>query len=184
MKRPGIELEFEIKAYEPETIPMSRLAEYMADLAKLLGAEHAVHFVRVKKGSTTIVHRVEAEEFPTVRDRTYLAPQPDAPEEIKQPYERIERRLRQDNARGAKLRSGETRLLEIKVAPSSIAATYPTVGRYGALQGVVTRIGGKGEWVPVHLEDVNGAVYMCEAKKDKTKELAAYYLGQPIRVAG
>ncbi len=33
-----------IKAYTPETIPMARLAQYMQNLAALLGHDRAVHF--------------------------------------------------------------------------------------------------------------------------------------------
>lgn len=184
MKTSGVELEFEIRAYEPATMPMSRLAEYMADLAKLLGAEDAVHFVRLKKGSTVIVHRVEGQQFPRVRDRAYTASTPEAPTEVRQAYDRIEKRLRLDNARGARLNVDGAKIFEIKLARTELSAKYPSIGRYGTLQGVVTRIGGKGEWVPVHLEDVDGTIYICEAKKDKTKELARYYLDQPLRVEG
>lgn len=183
MKRRGIELEFEIGAYEPETMPMARLAEYMDDLAKLLGEEHSVHFVRLRKGSTTIVHRVDDEAFPKIRDRAYLAKEPTASADIRQPYERLEKRLRQDNARGAKLRMDDVKLLEIRI-PKRSAVAYPSIGRHGTLQGVVSRLGGRGEWVPVHLEDLDGTLYMCEAKKEQSKALVPFYLGHPIRVEG
>ena len=61
---------------------------------------------------------------------------------------------------------------------------YPAISKHGQLRGVLTRIGGRGEWVPVHIEDVNGIVHICEARKDKTKELARYYLAQPLLVNG
>ncbi len=182
MKHSGVELEFEIKAYEPSTIPMAKLAEYMSDLARLLGVEHAVHFVNLRKGSTRIVHRVDTEQFPTIKERTYRAVNPGAPEDIRQAYERIEQRLRRDNAKGAYLSGPDGKLLEIKVSKSAIE--YPTISKQGEVRGVVTRIGGKGDWVPVHIEDVNSALYICEARKDKTKELAKYYLGQPVLASG
>ncbi len=161
---------------------MSRLAAYMADLSSLLGEEHAVHFVRLRKGSTSIVHRVANESFPTVRERAARAKQPDAPAGIRQAYDRIERRLRRDNARIASLKTADAKLLEFRINRTGVA--YPSVARYGHLQGIVTRMGGAGEWVPVHLEDLDGTVYMCEARKDKSKELSRYYLGGPIRVEG
>jgi hypothetical protein len=182
MKHPGVELEFEIKAYEPATIPMARLAEYMSDLARLLGEEHAVHFVSLKKGSTKIVHRVESEAYPSVRERTSKASAANAPEDIRAAYERIEQRLKRDNAKSARLSGPDGKLLEIKISPS--AREYPTISKHGELRGIVTRIGGKGDWVPVHLEDFTGAVYICEARRDKTKELARYYLAQPVQVDG
>ena len=62
-------LVFYIDAYSPETIPMAKLAEYMADLAALLGRDNAVHFARLETGSTKIVALVEYEDFPKVRTR-------------------------------------------------------------------------------------------------------------------
>lgn len=37
-------LGFNIDIFRPETIPMSRLAEYMSELAELYGRELSVHF--------------------------------------------------------------------------------------------------------------------------------------------
>ena len=51
-------LEFVIDAYSPETLPMSRLAEYMAQLATLLGEKSHVHFVELAAGSAKLVHAV------------------------------------------------------------------------------------------------------------------------------
>ncbi len=55
------EYRFVIDAYSPETLPMSRLAEYMTDLARLFGTAERVHFVRLEAGSTVLVQRVEPE---------------------------------------------------------------------------------------------------------------------------
>ena len=60
---------FYIDAYSPETIPMAKLAEYMADFAALLGKDNAVHFADLKKGSTQLVARVEFEDVPKVTTR-------------------------------------------------------------------------------------------------------------------
>ena len=60
---------FYIDAYSPETIPMAKLAEYMSDLAALLGRENAVHFAGLEKGSTKLAVRVEFEDVPKVTMR-------------------------------------------------------------------------------------------------------------------
>jgi len=52
-------LEFVIDAYSPETLPMSRLAEYMAQLATLLGEKDHVHFVELAAGCARLIHAVE-----------------------------------------------------------------------------------------------------------------------------
>ena len=63
------EYRFKIDAFTPETLPMARLAEYMAELATLLGTQERVHFVRLEGGSTTLVQEIEYEAIPKVRER-------------------------------------------------------------------------------------------------------------------
>ncbi|HWF08216.1 MAG TPA: hypothetical protein VG297_07120 [Bryobacteraceae bacterium] len=48
---------------------MVRLAEYLADLAALRGEYKSVHFVRLAPGSTQLVHSVEYEAEPKIRER-------------------------------------------------------------------------------------------------------------------
>ena len=64
------EFRLKIEAYTPDTMPMERLAEYLAELALMLGERTFVHFVRLEAGSTSIVHRI-----PTLQ-RSKLGPHP------------------------------------------------------------------------------------------------------------
>ena len=66
---------FKITGYTPSTLPMARLAEYMADLAALLGHEDHVHFIRVGEGSADLIHQVEEPEQPKVIERLHLVKQ-------------------------------------------------------------------------------------------------------------
>ena len=53
---------FKIKGrYKIATLPMERLAQYMADLSKMLGEPARVHFVELREGSIGLVHVVEPE---------------------------------------------------------------------------------------------------------------------------
>ena len=53
------EYRFEIDAYTPETIPLSRLSQYLGDLARIMGESANVHLVRIEKGSTAPIIRVD-----------------------------------------------------------------------------------------------------------------------------
>ena len=66
---------FKIEGFTPETLPMSRLALYLSDLADLLGHEDKVHFVRVAKGSADLVHAVDEELQVEVIERVRLVKQ-------------------------------------------------------------------------------------------------------------
>ena len=45
------EISFDIDVFTPETLPMARLAEYLAKFSELLGNAENVHFSRLMKGS-------------------------------------------------------------------------------------------------------------------------------------
>ena len=63
------EYRFEIDAFTPASMPMFRLAEYVADLAKIFGNNNNVHLLKIDPGSTVPVVMVEWEAEPKVRDR-------------------------------------------------------------------------------------------------------------------
>jgi hypothetical protein len=44
------EYTFRIDVFTPETMPMARLAEYLAELSKLVGHSQSTHFDRVAPG--------------------------------------------------------------------------------------------------------------------------------------
>ena len=91
---------FYIGAYSPETIPMGKLAEYMADFAALLGKDNAVHFSDLKKGSTQILAVVEFEDVPKVTTRLHDIRRGNPPKDAQKIFEQIDKRLANDNATG------------------------------------------------------------------------------------
>src|ERR1700757_4613496 len=93
-------LSFYIDAYSPETIPMAKLAQYMADFAALLGKEHPVHFASLEGGSTKIVSRVDFEDMPKVTNRLTEIRNGTAPKELVRLVAEIDDRLANDNAIG------------------------------------------------------------------------------------
>jgi hypothetical protein len=50
--RAGTEYRFKIGAYTPQTMPMARLAEYMAELAVLLGEPSPINKIIYHRGDT------------------------------------------------------------------------------------------------------------------------------------
>src|ERR1700693_346222 len=106
------EYELRIEAYTPETIPMVNLAEYMADLATLLGEYKSVHFVRLTKGSTRLVHAIEYEAEPKIRERVQSVRNQDGPIEAQQAARRIDQRLAKDNASGTLIDPTAAKIIE------------------------------------------------------------------------
>ncbi|HKU12960.1 MAG TPA: hypothetical protein VJQ52_01120 [Steroidobacteraceae bacterium] len=179
----GEEYEFYIDAYTPSTIPMARLAQYMAELAALFGYAESVHFTKLRKGSLGVVARVAHEAVPKVRVRIQNARDPDAPSEVRRPYKKIDDMLRSDNAVG-KLRRGTSNVV---VFPGRKAATNPQMGPFteqSTLDGRIVRIGGTDTTAHALIEDGEGKVLSAECSRELAIELAQYLYRQPVRLVG
>ena len=178
------------EAFTPETLPMSRLAEYMANLATLLGEPASVHFVSVEVGSTALVQEVEDEAHPKVRNRLHAVNRDDGPPDATRAYESLNCLLAADNASGELLEeepspaASSARVLLFPGVKREVELEYGPVSQVSTLQGVVIMVGGKGDPVPVQLED-GDVVHNCVARLPIAKELAhQHYREGTIRVAG
>lgn len=183
-KKISVEYKFKIEAFSPDTIPMARLAEYMADLAKMLGQEEHVHFVKLEAGSTNLVHKVEWEAVPKVRERVRAIKHGEAPPDAAKAYQSIDRRLAQDNAVGSLIDSiSEKKVVEFPGRKRPEPVTYGPFTQPGTLDGILIRIGGEDDPVPVHLED-GDKIHICYAKRSIARVLAPHLFGSPLRVSG
>jgi hypothetical protein len=139
------EYRFRIDAYTPDTIPMGRLAEYMAELSKMLGERDAVHFRRLESGSTILVHRIEREAMPKVRARITKVRTGDGPTDAVRAYNVINKMLRDDNAAGV-LREKKRGAIIIRFPGREEAQEgFASVRQYGSIDGIVTWVGGSDE---------------------------------------
>jgi len=121
-----------------------RLAEYMHDLTVLLGQPEAVHFVRVRKGSTVLVRKIEREAIPKVEDRVAGVRDGLGPPDAVQAERRINRRLRDDNASGALIRGARATIIKFP-GREETELSFGTFSEEGRIDGVVIRIGGESE---------------------------------------
>jgi hypothetical protein len=173
---------FHINAYSPETIPMSRLAEYMAALAEMLGEKTSVHFVNVAGGSTKLNARVEQEAVPKVRDHVTEA-RANPASSYGLAYKRANEMLRSDNA-DAELQLGGADILEF---PGRRAVRPPKLGPFQQpieRDGVLVRIGGKDRTAHAIIEDPEGATWSFEVSRALAVDLARHLFGSPIRIVG
>lgn len=182
-RRKGGEYRFHIDAYTPETMPIDRLAQYMAHLATILGESAAVHFERLEGGSTNLVSRIEPEAEPKVRGRIDAIERGAGDKAGRDSFAQLNRMLREDGAVGL-IRYGKRgkRLLyfpgrEIPVQPPVI------VQEHAAIEGEVLRVGGSGASVPILLDVEGVTVTNCYAPRPLAKEIAAK-LFEPVRLHG
>ena len=173
---------FKIEAYSPKTIPMSRLALYMGELATLLGEKGAVHFDRLTKGSTILNIKVEQESVVKVRDRIQDFRNGEGGE-AHRAYKALNKLLRDDNANGS-LRSNEPRGLVIPFPGRELAEEkFASVKQRGSIDGVITGIRGKDETIHIILQSEGRQISGCETTKTIAKQLGKK-LFEPVRLFG
>jgi hypothetical protein len=181
--RDGVHYRFVIDAYSPDKIPMARLAEYMKQLAEMLGEPAAVHFARLESGSTVLVSKVEREAVPKVRKRVIAVRRREGPSEGMRAFKAINRLLREDN--GIALLKDQKEGATIIRFPGREEAeeAFPAVVQHGNIDGVVVRIGGRDETVHITLESEGQQIAGCYTNRLVAKELA-HRLFEPVRLFG
>jgi hypothetical protein len=177
-------LQFKIDAFTPATLPMGRLAMYLEHLSALFGNPERVHFDKLRKGSAIVQARVEGPAVPKVLDRLVSVSKGEAPEDVTRACRELNRMLRIDNATGALKKAKGATIINFPGRKTPITEAVKVV-EVGSLEGILIRVGGKDETLPVWLEDQEGTTYYCFTRdRQIAKQLAPYYLGPPVRVHG
>lgn len=177
-------LSFRIDSFTPDTLPMSRLAEYLAQLAVLYGSEERVHFEKLKKGSAIVQVAIEEPAFPKVYQRLQSVKTGDPDPEAQKAFKAIDKLLRQDNAVGTLSRPSSGKILEFPGRKLPVAETH-TINQATTIDGSVIKIGGRDETIPVLLQDQEGKTFKAEIRgKANAKELSKHYLEAPLRFHG
>jgi hypothetical protein len=177
------EYRFEIDAFTPETIPLTRLSQYLSDVARMMGQESSVHLARVEKGSTVPVIRVDWEAEPKVRERLRAVKFNEGPLEAQRAYREINKRLVEDNANGVLFGPGKSKVIRF---PGRDGATQPVFGpitQLGTFQGTPIKIGGENDPVPVHLED-GDTKHIVLAPRRIAKQLGSHLFTSVVRIEG
>jgi hypothetical protein len=175
---------FVLDAFTPDTLPMARLAEYLADLANLLGEKERVHFRSVDEGSAGLAYDVESVAVPKVKDRVRGARVADATTEERKAFESIDHRLRKDNS-PARLEEKDTgaTILYFPGPTRELDAEYGPFHQQATLRGSIINVGGKRNIVAVNIQD-GDRVYYCEATRDVALQLAPLMFHNQVRVHG
>ena len=177
------EYRFEIDAFTPASIPMSRLAEYVSDLAKMFGNNNNVHLLKIEGGSTVPVVMVEWEAEPKVRDRIKAIKNHEAPADAQQAARDIDRRLLQDNAKAVLIDPTGSKIFPFPGRENATKLKFGPVNQAGIFQGVPIKVGGENDPVPVHLEDGKDK-HIVLARRSLAKDIARHLFTSVVRVEG
>lgn len=177
-------LTFRIDSLTPETIPMARLAEYLKELSALYGSEQHVHFAGITAGSAKLAAELEQPAIQAVKSRLTLVKGGTPPADALKAYAALDKLLKTDNAAATIYSKQGDNIL---IFPGRDAPTEETVSitQPTTLDGIVIKIGGRDDTIPVLLKDQEGNILKCVVKGyDTAKRLAHHYLDKPIRVHG
>lgn len=177
-----VDYRLKIDAYTPDTMPMARLAEYMTELAVMLGEERSVHFRRLERGSTVLVQRVEREAVPKVRERLASVRRQDAPPEAAKACAMLNRLLKEDNGVGT-LKEGRGVVLRFP-GRELVEERYPTIRQPGTLDGTVVSVGGADATVHVRLLVEGKQVSGCFTTNRMLAKDLAQRFDEPVRLTG
>ncbi|MGQ8879016.1 hypothetical protein ACUTR7_16005 [Delftia sp. NA_296.1] len=183
------EYELWIDAYTPDTIPMNRLAEYLAALSKLLGYQANVHFSRLEKGSLLSVAAIEDVVSPMVDDRVSQAAAGTAANDALIAYADINRLLKQDNAigelRGRKKTGATAVVIQFPGRDSPDPEKYAAFWEPAELDGELVRIGGRDSSAHAQIVDMDGRTWSITLARELASRIAPYlYKGPVLRISG
>jgi hypothetical protein len=176
------EYRFEIDALRPETLSFSKLAAYLAELAKVYGDEPGLHFDRVASGSAVLIAWAEESARPKVDERIARVRTGDSPPEAVKAYQKLNELLRDDDAVGVIKSAGA----EVITFPGRTILRVEEIGpvqQPTTIEGRLIRIGGKDKTVPFLLID-GDRMWHGNTTRQLARELGQHLFGPPLRMSG
>jgi hypothetical protein len=179
----GREYKFRIDTFTPDTLPMERLAEYMREFACLLGERERVHFIGLEDGSVVIVAKAEPSAASSVERRLLEIKNGFGDKEGLDARRRIDDMLQADDAIGQIIDAVGAEIIHFPGRTRPMPLEFGPFREEGIIEGVVIRVGGKDDTVPVWLKD-GSVVHKCTASVALSKQLSECYHGPLIRATG
>jgi hypothetical protein len=180
-----VEYVFRIDAFTPDTLPMSRLAEYLAALAKMMGHAQHTHFVRVEEGSARLVHKVDAVDAPKVETRLNDVRIGKAPGDAMKAHRELDDLLANDNALGTLTERATGRVVVPFLGrnrPKPLV--FPPFREDTTIQGQVVSVGGRDSTAHAQLQDGETIHTNLSMTRDVAKQLAPLLYGPVLRLYG
>ena len=169
--------------YTPKTIPMERLGEYMAALARMLGEEAYVHFESIREGSVALKARVDEPARPKVRERVRSVRTSSATAEVRRHYDQLDAMLRKDNAYAA-LDGGTDNVIAFPGRNRAEPVVYGPFRQQGTIDGEVYRIGGKDTSKHIHVHSGDRDLSVLYASEAVAMRLRHHLFGGTLRFRG
>jgi hypothetical protein len=141
------------ESYTHKTIPLDRLAAYIAGVARLLGESANVHLDTIEEGSVAIRVDVDEPARPKVRERVRAIRAGSAPKDALKAYKDLDDMLLKDNAIGALAGDAEDVVVPFPGKRRPQPIVFGPFRQVGYIDGQVYRIEGKDDTKHVGVRD-------------------------------
>lgn len=179
-----VEYVFRIDVFTPDTIPMERLAKYLAALAKMFGHPEHTHFAGISNGSALLKTKVDFIDAPKTEARLQGVRLGDAPRDALAAKEELESLLANDNAVG-ELRDGNgATVIPFIGRDRPRPLVLPPFKEDTSIEGQLVNIGGKDSTAHATLQDGDIFHTGITMRRDMAKELASLLYGPVLRLFG
>lgn len=178
------EYTFRIDVFTPDTLPMARLAEYMAALADLIGHKESTHFARIEEGSARLVSRVDEQDAPKVQRRLEAVASASPLPGTAKAFKTLDDMLAEDNAVGAVIGPAGAVIIPFPGRMRPKALTFPAFRQDGSIDGQIVSIGGRDKTAHVTLQDGGLTYTNIDLNRDVARELAKHLYGTKVRLFG
>jgi len=172
------------ESYTPRTIPMDRLAAYIAGVARLLGETASVHLEVIEEGSVAIRARVDDYARPKVRERVRAVRSGSGPADARKAYHELDDMLRRDNAVGALAGQEEGLVIPFPGKRRPEPVTFGPFRQDGTIDGQVYRIEGKDETKHIGVRDGSREYSSLVATEELALRLRHHLFGDVLRFRG
>lgn len=174
-------LRFVVPGAQPDTLPLPRLLDYLTEVGRLVGEADALHLVGIEAGSAVAALRIDPTAVTEVRKTLLAAQRGELAGRPRAAWEKLRALARNDNRQELRL---ELDGLTVAVPPADEALVVRNVRQRSALDGIVVRVGGRGETATVDLLDLDETLHRgLKATRTLAKDLARR-LYEPVRVMG
>lgn len=181
----SVEYVFRIDVFDPETLPMGRLAQYLAALAKMFGHEEHTHFVRVERGSAKLRTAVDAVDAPKVETRLNGLRLGDGPREALAAKQALDDLLANDNAVGTLTEGdGDRVVMAFPGRTRAKVLTFPPFREDTSIDGVLVSIGGRDTTAHAQLQDGETLHVGVTMPRALARILAPLLYGPTLRLHG
>lgn len=178
------EIRWVLTGQYPETIAMSRLAEYMTQLSSLLGEDSHVHFERLERGSVAVVATIDrGAPLHAVQQRLHRVKVGTAPAELKRVYDRLNAMVGADGGK-AHIKLGTATVLYFP-GTQTVLEQPLVVHEHGTLTGKLYAMSESANGsVTARIRPRIGTTYIpCTVEPSVARELRGYF-GDAVRVNG